>query len=112
MTRMEDFRGGFRIFIPIREIREIRGLPSGESGDHLSMEIDHPARPHVVIIGAGFGGLDAAKHLGDKPGRVTVMDRTNYPLSPPRPYQWATAAPPPAATPGRLAARPSPSRQT
>ena len=56
------------------------------------METDHPARPHVVIIGAGFGGLEAAKHLGDKPVRVTVMDRTNYHLFQPLLYQVATAA--------------------
>ncbi|MGI8432382.1 MAG: NAD(P)/FAD-dependent oxidoreductase [Chthoniobacterales bacterium] len=56
------------------------------------MESDHPARPHVVIIGAGFGGLEAAKHLGDKPVRVTVIDRTNYHLFQPLLYQVATAA--------------------
>ncbi len=48
--------------------------------------------PHVVIIGAGFGGLEAAKHLGGKPVRVTVIDRTNYHLFQPLLYQVATAA--------------------
>jgi NADH dehydrogenase len=46
----------------------------------------------VVIIGAGFGGLKAAKHLGNKPVRVTVIDRTNYHLFQPLLYQVATAA--------------------
>ena len=49
-------------------------------------------RPQVVIIGAGFGGLEAAKLLGDEPVRVTVIDRTNYHLFQPLLYQVATAA--------------------
>src|SRR6267143_3705061 len=49
-------------------------------------------RPHVIIIGAGFGGLQAAKKLGRKNVRVTVIDRTNYHLFQPLLYQVATAA--------------------
>ena len=56
------------------------------------MEMQEPADPRVVIIGAGFGGLKAAKHLGNKPVRVTVIDRTNYHLFQPLLYQVATAA--------------------
>jgi NADH dehydrogenase len=48
--------------------------------------------PRVVIIGGGFGGLEAAKILGDKPVCVTVVDRTNYHLFQPLLYQVATAA--------------------
>jgi NADH dehydrogenase len=48
--------------------------------------------PHVVIIGAGFGGLQAAKKLACKDVRVTVIDRTNYHLFQPLLYQVATAA--------------------
>ncbi|MEP6956779.1 MAG: NAD(P)/FAD-dependent oxidoreductase, partial [Chthoniobacterales bacterium] len=44
------------------------------------------------IIGAGFGGLEAAKILGDDPVRVTVIDRTNHHLFQPLLYQVATAA--------------------
>ena len=56
------------------------------------METQAPAAPRVVIIGAGFGGLEAAKHLGGKPVCVTVIDRTNYHLFQPLLYQVATAA--------------------
>src|SRR4029450_5967104 len=49
-------------------------------------------KPNVIIIGAGFGGLQAAKKLGGKNVRVTVIDRTNYHLFPPLLYQVATAA--------------------
>ncbi len=56
------------------------------------METQEPADPRVVIVGAGFGGLEAAKHLGNKPVRVTVIDRTNYHLFQPLLYQVATAA--------------------
>jgi NADH:ubiquinone reductase (H+-translocating) len=51
-----------------------------------------PKKPHVVIIGAGFGGLQAAKKLARKNVRVTVIDRTNYHLFQPLLYQVATAA--------------------
>lgn len=50
------------------------------------------SKPHVVIIGAGFGGLEAAKKLAWKDVRVTVIDRTNYHLFQPLLYQVATAA--------------------
>jgi NADH dehydrogenase len=56
------------------------------------MESENPAEPRVVIVGAGFGGLEAAKHLGNKEVRVTVVDRTNYHLFQPLLYQVATAA--------------------
>jgi NADH dehydrogenase len=52
-----------------------------------------PAKPpHTVIVGAGFGGLEAAKILGGEAVRVTVLDRTNYHLFQPLLYQVATAA--------------------
>ncbi len=34
----------------------------------------HPKRPRVVIVGAGFGGLAAAKELAKAPVDVTVID--------------------------------------
>jgi NADH dehydrogenase len=49
------------------------------------------ARPKVVIIGAGFGGLEAAKALGGRPVEVTVVDRLNYHLFQPLLYQVAMA---------------------
>src|SRR5437868_7779884 len=50
------------------------------------------AKPRVVIIGAGFGGLEAAKKLTCETVGVTVVDRTNYHLFQPLLYQVATAA--------------------
>jgi NADH dehydrogenase len=47
--------------------------------------------PHVVIIGGGFGGLNAAKALRHAPVRLTVVDRHNYHLFQPLLYQVATA---------------------
>jgi NADH:ubiquinone reductase (H+-translocating) len=47
--------------------------------------------PHrVVIVGGGFGGLRAAKHLSRLPVEVTVIDRTNHHLFQPLLYQVAT----------------------
>jgi NADH dehydrogenase len=48
-------------------------------------------RPRVVIVGAGFAGLAAAKALGGTPLDVTVVDRHNYHLFQPLLYQVATA---------------------
>ena len=48
-------------------------------------------RPHVVIVGAGFGGLKAARTLARAPVRVTLVDRRNYHLFQPLLYQVATA---------------------
>ena len=48
--------------------------------------------PRVVIIGAGFGGLQAARALGNAPVKVTVIDRSNHHLFQPLLYQVATAA--------------------
>ncbi|HEV8678350.1 MAG TPA: NAD(P)/FAD-dependent oxidoreductase, partial [Stellaceae bacterium] len=50
------------------------------------------ARPHIVIVGAGFGGLSAAMRLGKVDADVTVIDRRNYHLFQPLLYQVATAA--------------------
>ncbi len=52
-----------------------------------------PARaPHVVVVGAGFGGLACAAALRHAPVRVTLIDRHNYHLFQPLLYQVATAA--------------------
>jgi NADH:quinone reductase (non-electrogenic) len=48
--------------------------------------------PHVVIIGAGFGGLACAAKMGGTNIRVTIIDRQNYHLFVPLLYQVATAA--------------------
>src|SRR6266481_4524074 len=47
--------------------------------------------PRVVIVGAGFGGLQAARALRDAPVQVTVIDRNNHHLFQPLLYQVATA---------------------
>src|ERR1700676_5391125 len=55
--------------------------PVGQSG-----------RPRVVIVGAGFGGLMAAKTLAGANVVVTIVDKRNYHLFQPLLYQVATAA--------------------
>jgi NADH dehydrogenase len=49
-----------------------------------------PGRPHVVIIGGGFGGLYAAQLLGRAPVDVTLIDKRNFHLFQPLLYQVAT----------------------
>ena len=48
--------------------------------------------PRVVIVGGGFGGLEAAKKLACDKVHLVVIDRTNYHLFQPLLYQVATAA--------------------
>ena len=50
------------------------------------------SHPRVVIIGAGFGGLSAAKALARSKFAVTLIDRHNYHLFQPLLYQVATAS--------------------
>lgn len=47
-------------------------------------------RPHVVIIGGGFGGLQAARGLRKAPVEITLIDRRNFHLFQPLLYQVAT----------------------
>jgi NADH:ubiquinone reductase (H+-translocating) len=56
--------------------------------------------PRVVVIGAGFGGLEAARHLAKLPVKVTVIDRKNHHIFQPLLYQVATAG----ISPGEIAA--------
>ena len=47
---------------------------------------------HVVIVGAGFGGLEAARGLARAPVRITLIDQRNHHLFQPLLYQVATAS--------------------
>jgi NADH:ubiquinone reductase (H+-translocating) len=51
-----------------------------------------PQRHRVVVIGGGFGGLQAAKHLATAPVDLTLVDRRNFHLFQPLTYQVATGA--------------------
>ena len=50
-----------------------------------------PARPEVLIIGGGFGGLRAALGFSHAPVHVTLIDRSNHHVFQPLLYQVATA---------------------
>src|SRR5438477_6778756 len=54
---------------------------------------DTPAKPHqVVIVGAGFGGLETTYRLAGVPVQITLIDRRNHHLFQPLLYQVATAS--------------------
>ncbi|MEZ4241200.1 MAG: NAD(P)/FAD-dependent oxidoreductase [Myxococcota bacterium] len=48
-------------------------------------------QPHVIVVGGGFGGLEAARHLRKARVRITLVDRANHHLFQPLLYQVATA---------------------
>lgn len=58
----------------------------------MNIPLNATSKPHVVIIGCGFGGLTAAQHLRKANVRITVLDRANHHLFQPLLYQVATAA--------------------
>jgi NADH dehydrogenase FAD-containing subunit len=62
--------------------------------------LDQRSQPSVVIIGAGMGGLNAARALRNAPVHLTVIDRMNHNLFQPLLYQVATSE----LTPGQIAA--------
>jgi NADH:ubiquinone reductase (H+-translocating) len=69
---------------------------NGKSAHHASPGAAH----RVVIVGAGFGGLNAAEKLASAPVKITVIDRKNYHTFQPLLYQVATAG----LSPGEIAA--------
>ncbi len=72
------------------------GLRSDQASDSTRLRLvsrgSVAGRPHVVIVGAGFGGLTAAKRLAKAAVEVTLIDRENHHLFQPLLYQVATAA--------------------
>jgi NADH:quinone reductase (non-electrogenic) len=50
------------------------------------------SRHRVVVVGGGFGGLQAVQHLADAPLEITLVDRRNFHLFQPLTYQVATGA--------------------
>jgi len=62
--------------------------------------MNNQSTPRVVIVGAGFGGLNAARELAKAPLQVTLIDRRNYHTFQPLLYQVATAG----LSPGEIAA--------
>ena len=59
----------------------------------MTTEQLRPAEPHhVVIVGAGFGGLECTHRLKGAPVSITLVDRRNHHLFQPLLYQVATAS--------------------
>src|SRR5260370_7934757 len=56
------------------------------------------ARTEIIIVGAGFGGLAAAKALRNTPAHIILIDRTNHHVFQPLLYQVATSV----LTPGQI----------
>lgn len=71
------------------------GFDSGLGGSFMTDK-----KPRVVVVGAGFGGLEAARKLAKLPVQVTVIDRKNHHTFQPLLYQVATAG----ISPGEIAA--------
>lgn len=57
----------------------------------MAAQFNNGKKPHVVIIGAGFGGIKAAKLLSKEDVNVTIIDKNNYHLFQPLLYQVSTS---------------------
>src|SRR5277367_3297478 len=53
--------------------------------------MNNRSTPRIVIVGAGFGGLTAARRIAHLPVELTVVDRRNHHTFQPLLYQVATA---------------------
>ncbi len=74
------------------EDHDVDGLLEGTAPSETAIDRGWSRRRRIVIVGAGFGGLTAAMHLGTADAEVTVIDRRNHHLFQPLLYQVATAA--------------------
>ncbi len=59
--------------------------------DRLNRIEEEMSQPRIIIVGAGFGGLAAAKALKNTPAEILLIDRTNHHLFQPLLYQVATS---------------------
>ena len=71
--------------------RSLKSIRSAADGGDTIIVVDATEK-HVVIIGGGFGGIEAARALKRAPVRLTMIDRRNHHLFQPLLYQVATAA--------------------
>src|SRR3954449_8947033 len=80
-------------------MRRPRVCATGCTRMERSCKLGGMARHRVVVIGGGFGGLQAVTHLRRAPVDVTLIDRRNFHLFQPLTYQVATGA----LSPGEIA---------
>ena len=81
--------------MPVLDTRIASNMPGAErvglgfGGEEFAQS--SPIRPRVIVVGAGFGGLEVAKGLAHARADVILLDRRNYHLFQPLLYQVATA---------------------
>lgn len=70
---------------------ETAAVPEIHPASGTSIKRHEDGRPHVVVVGGGFGGMEAVKIFKGEEVRVTLIDRSNHHLFQPLLYQVATA---------------------
>src|SRR6266699_5779410 len=75
---------------PDTETKHVNEQPGTPRKVELVPDAVPSIAPRIVIVGAGFGGLNAARALRDAPVQLTVIDRNNHHLFQPLLYQVAT----------------------
>src|SRR5437868_586088 len=77
-----------------KDSKFVRGDVATHAGDAIIVEMKPAAStslPHIVVIGAGFGGLTFCQKFPKKLARITLIDRQNHHLFQPLLYQVASA---------------------
>src|SRR3954467_6093842 len=90
LSRRRGRSVGWRLVAPCCYAR--RGTPRSRRFNGLRAMTMSEIRHRVVVVGGGFGGLQAALHLAGAPVDVTLIDRRNFHLFQPLAYQVATGA--------------------
>src|SRR3954471_6501398 len=91
LSRLSESRS--RPNIRISQRRAASAAPDCQQGEAMQRRVMSAHR--VVIVGGGFGGLQAARGLRGAPVEITLIDRRNFHLFQPLSYQVATGALPP-----------------
>src|SRR3984885_13691700 len=76
----------------VQDADKVQPTAMAKEGSSSGDANPEPRRPRVVVVGAGFGGLEAARSLRNARVDITLIDRRNFHLFQPLLYQVATAA--------------------
>ena len=85
---MKDIRAHF-IFWPLK--KKSCGIEASRRPTWFRSNLEQFKNPHIVVLGAGFGGLTFCQTFNHSAARITLVDRQNHHLFQPLLYQVATA---------------------
>ncbi len=85
------FSKSFRSAVSLRNVNPSKALQLSPQISMLTLRQNRQDHPRVIVVGAGFGGLQAAQSLARSGAHVLLIDRNSYHTFTPLIYQVATA---------------------